>query len=1293
MTSLKGAMITYYAIPLLLLSLPSYYGDPIDTLVQSSNRNGQHQFKANVVPYISGLDSFRTFSLPSDDPNCFNCLLPAFECHNFANCSTYSGKCMCPPGFGGDDCSQPLCDSLADGDKRHPRTGDQCQCSDGWDGINCNVCTRDEACNPLVIGNENGTCYKGTNVVKKNFLQCDVTNKGIVDLLKEKQPQVTVSCNRTASECDFEFWIDQKESFYCQLSHCDYIQENSYARNVSKYKCDGIKCKCVPGRMLCGEQNSIDLSDWMADPDDGPKGPGQISCYEDNTAPGSARMCRFEEPNMNKLIADFFGDPYIILNCHSGECIHHSELPGYERPSPGQGFSPLVIAMLTVGGVGLIVVVFGSVMYVGRHGDKGNSGYVLVDNGNGGAEPGERDATTDASRRHNLMSNHVPCTLMFRDVSYVIDSKVRPGILSIGSSIQPSPRASAATNTALADRVGSTPGSNDDRMVVLEGVQGIVKPGQVLAIMGGSGAGKTTFLDILARRNKAGIVGGEILVNGYLISIDEYKDIIGYVDQEESLMETLTVYETILYSALLRLPRYMSYDAKRQRVYETMLELDILSIANSRVGGKGVRGISGGEKRRVSIACELVTSPSILFLDEPTSGLDSYNAYNVIECLVALARNYQRTVVFTIHQPRSNIYALFDQLVLLAKGKTVYSGPAQDLVIDHFSSLGFDCPLGFNIADYLVDLTMHAVETISNQEDVKNSTLQNREAIVSFDNTPEALSARSKQRKSTIRARQEETLFTPHPRSSMFSKREVLTSGIFKSGLSRVDDGNGIPPQLQAPPEKNRSEDDELDSHLNELLDEEWGAGNAIRNRASSSSSHASKGKPMNRRTRLNNAEQPSSSPLLSSSAPAGVGILSEAALAGRESLSSLRARRHASANGSSVISDHLKLLVDGYASSNTARDVRNEIEALVSAVDTDESRRALTGQNGRYLRGDIANMFGIGSSQPSPITPVHVPSAISANVLPHPIAQRPSAIPQPQNPVQKVFTKLFPDNTTGASWWDQFLILSGRTFKNLYRNPLLLRLQYMLSVGLAIVLGLMYWKLGYDLPSFQNRMGLFFFVCVVFALACLSSMQLFASERLIFMRERANGYYSPITYFSSKILFDLIPLRVVPPILLGLIVYQMAGLRADSPEYVLKFLLTLVAFNATAAAACLAISIIVPDLASASLVATVVILFEMLFGGLLLNKPSIPVYLGWLNTFSYFNCALEALVVNEVNGLKLFDDKFGLMIDVPGAIILKEFGFDSQGFWPDIQRLGIIFGVLTVLSFIWLQVFVKERR
>lgn len=107
-------------------------------------------------------------------------------------------------------------------------------------------------------------------------------------------------------------------------------------------------------------------------------------------------------------------------------------------------------------------------------------------------------------------------------------------------------------------------------------------------------------------------------------------------------MPTLTVYETVLYSALLRLPRDMSIEAKRFRTLETISELGLLGVKDSRIGDAGHRSISGGEKRRVSIACELVTSPSILFCDEPTSGLDAYNAHNVIESLVTLARNYNR---------------------------------------------------------------------------------------------------------------------------------------------------------------------------------------------------------------------------------------------------------------------------------------------------------------------------------------------------------------------------------------------------------------------------------------------------------------------------------------------------------------------------------------------------------------------------------------------------------------------------------------------------------------------------
>jgi ABC-type multidrug transport system ATPase subunit len=128
---------------------------------------------------------------------------------------------------------------------------------------------------------------------------------------------------------------------------------------------------------------------------------------------------------------------------------------------------------------------------------------------------------------------------------------------------------------------------------ILDGVRGTVEPGQVMALMGGSGAGKTSLMDILARRRKVGSINGGIWVNDKILDDNLFKSIIGYVDQQDTLMDTLTVLETIMYSALLRLPRKMGDAQKRMRVGETMQELGISGIANRRVDG-----ISGGEKRR-----------------------------------------------------------------------------------------------------------------------------------------------------------------------------------------------------------------------------------------------------------------------------------------------------------------------------------------------------------------------------------------------------------------------------------------------------------------------------------------------------------------------------------------------------------------------------------------------------------------------------------------------------------------------------------------------------------------------
>ncbi|KAJ3349265.1 hypothetical protein HDU83_000648 [Entophlyctis luteolus] len=164
-----------------------------------------------------------------------------------------------------------------------------------------------------------------------------------------------------------------------------------------------------------------------------------------------------------------------------------------------------------------------------------------------------------------------------------------------------------------------------------------------------------------------------------------------------------------MFSAQLRLPESVSRREKRARVEEVMATLGLTHVADVRVGGSGGggrsarRGISGGEKRRVSIGVELVTSPAVIVLDEPTSGLDSFNALAVIRTLSDLAHKSQKTVIFTIHQPRSDAYILFDQVLVLSKGEPLYFGPGKEAAA-HFKAKGYPCPHGYNIADHLLDM-------------------------------------------------------------------------------------------------------------------------------------------------------------------------------------------------------------------------------------------------------------------------------------------------------------------------------------------------------------------------------------------------------------------------------------------------------------------------------------------------------------------------------------------------------------------------------------------------------------
>eukprot|EP00943_MAST-04B_sp_MAST-4B-sp1_P001251 g1251.t1 len=237
---------------------------------------------------------------------------------------------------------------------------------------------------------------------------------------------------------------------------------------------------------------------------------------------------------------------------------------------------------------------------------------------------------------------------------------------------------------------------------VLKGVSGKFEHSQLIAVMGPSGAGKSTFLNTICGRAFYGTPTGEVLMNGVDDTIRNHQSEVGFVPQDDTVFETLTVYENFMFSVALRQPD--KSEMERQLVVEDVIQLlELDHVQDVVVGSVDKRGISGGQRKRVNIGLELVADPSILFLDEPTSGLDSTSAKIVMSALKDLA-NLGMTVIAVIHQPRYSIFALFDHLLLLGKGgKTVYSGPTL-FAETYFNSIGFKCPSTENVADFLMDV-------------------------------------------------------------------------------------------------------------------------------------------------------------------------------------------------------------------------------------------------------------------------------------------------------------------------------------------------------------------------------------------------------------------------------------------------------------------------------------------------------------------------------------------------------------------------------------------------------------
>ncbi|CAJ1912444.1 unnamed protein product [Sphenostylis stenocarpa] len=243
-------------------------------------------------------------------------------------------------------------------------------------------------------------------------------------------------------------------------------------------------------------------------------------------------------------------------------------------------------------------------------------------------------------------------------------------------------------------------GSSGSEKELLKGITGYAEPNRIMALIGPSGSGKSTLLAALAGILPTNVrMTGNVLLNGTTRRKTGCRDV-SYVTQEDYFLGTLTVRETLTYAARLRLPADMTRNEIDKVVSNVLAEMGLEDTAESRLGNWHLRGISSGEKRRLSIGIEILTQPHVMFLDEPTSGLDSAASFYVISSLSNIAHD-GRIVICSIHQPSSEVFNLFDDLVLLAGGEAVYFGEAT-MALKCFADAGFPCPIRKNPPDHFL---------------------------------------------------------------------------------------------------------------------------------------------------------------------------------------------------------------------------------------------------------------------------------------------------------------------------------------------------------------------------------------------------------------------------------------------------------------------------------------------------------------------------------------------------------------------------------------------------------------
>ncbi|XP_019708972.1 ABC transporter G family member 39 isoform X2 [Elaeis guineensis] len=347
-----------------------------------------------------------------------------------------------------------------------------------------------------------------------------------------------------------------------------------------------------------------------------------------------------------------------------------------------------------------------------------NSSHPSEARGSGSRTTGMEISTeANPNRRRGMVLPFVPQSLTFDDVKYSVDM----------------PQEMKAQ------------GVTEDRLLLLKSVSGVFRPGVLTALMGVSGAGKTTLMDVLAGRKTGGYIEGSITISGYPKKQETFARISGYCEQNDIHSPHVTVYESLVYSAWLRLPPEVDSSARKMFIEEVMELVELTSLRKAMVGLPGVNGLSTEQRKRLTIAVELVANPSIIFMDEPTSGLDA-RAAAIVMRTVRNTVDTGRTVVCTIHQPSIDIFEAFDELFLMKRGgEEIYVGPLGHNsceLIKYFEGTSGVAKIkdGYNPATWMLEVTTMAQEQtlgVNFAEIYRNSDLFRRnKALIQELSTP-----------------------------------------------------------------------------------------------------------------------------------------------------------------------------------------------------------------------------------------------------------------------------------------------------------------------------------------------------------------------------------------------------------------------------------------------------------------------------------------------------------------------------------------------------------------------------